>query len=76
MAAVVLLPCFLETSFAEPGKVLAKDYDSLAVSWERFSTRMSRTSLILDGFLSSETSVEKEGNKLSGGIREVFQPEK
>ncbi len=37
MAAVILLPCFLETSFAEPGKVIAKDYDSLAVSWERFN---------------------------------------
>ncbi len=37
MAAVVLLPCFLEFAFAEPRNVLAKDSDSLAVPWERFN---------------------------------------
>ena len=75
MAAVVLLPCFLETSFAEPGKVLAKDYDSLAVSWERFNKDV--TDIFNSGWVFEFRNFSgKRGNKLSGGIREVFQPEK
>ncbi len=74
MAAVILLPCFLETSFAEPGKVIAKDYDSLAVSWERFNKDV--TDSFNSGWVFEFGNFSgKSGKKLSGSIGEVFQPE-
>ncbi len=73
MAAVVLLPCFIEPVFAEPGKVMAKDSDSLAVPWERFNKDV--TDRFNSGWVFEFSNFSgKSGNKLSGGIREVFQP--